>query len=379
MRYCKRCLQPDTRPGILFNEHQICYACLYEESKQKIDWGVKEKELKEIADEAKSKAKAKGNAYDCVIGVSGGKDSTFQAVYAKEKLGLNPLCVNCVPDEITEVGKHNIDNLSKLGFDIIGVNPNPNVAKHLARRGFYEYGNIVKASEYCLWTSAYMIADKFDIPLIIQGENAALTLGAALNQEGSGDAFSVVDLNTLQGCKASDWVDDRTSLKELYFYDFPDVERLKKKGIRAIFLQYYVKEWSQVRNADFSIARGLWGRSTEDLHDIGRYRRYTALDSDIQIVNQMIKYLKFGFGFATDEAGYDIREGRLSREDAVWLVKEYDGKCGEQYIQLACDYMNISKEEFWRVVDSYVNKKLFEKDKNGCWIPKFEVGVDFEE
>lgn len=379
MRYCKRCLQPDTRPGILFNEHQICYACLYEESKQKIDWGVKEKELKEIADEAKSKAKAKGNAYDCVIGVSGGKDSTFQAVYAKEKLGLNPLCVNCVPDEITEVGKHNIDNLSKLGFDIIGVNPNPNVAKHLARRGFYEYGNIVKASEYCLWTSAYMIADKFDIPLIIQGENAALTLGAALNQGGSGDAFSVVDLNTLQGCRASDWVDDRTSMKELFFYDFPDVERLKKKGIRAIFLQYYVKEWSQVRNADFSIARGLWGRATEDLHDIGRYRRYTALDSDIQIVNQMIKYLKFGFGFATDEAGYDIREGRLSREDAIWLVKEYDGKCGEQYIQLACDYMNISKEEFWRVVDSYVNKKLFEKDKNGCWIPKFEVGVDFEE
>ena len=89
-------------------------------------------------------------------------------------------------------------------------------------------------------------------------------------------------------------------------------------------MQYYVKEWSQVYNADFSIARGLMGRTTEPLENIGRYRRYTALDSDIQIVNQMLKYLKLGFGFATDEACYDIREGRLTREDAIWLVEQYE-------------------------------------------------------
>ncbi len=379
MKYCKRCLQPDTRPGIIFDDRQICYACLYEEEKKKIDWKKREEELQIIVGEAKMQAKKNGILYDCVIGVSGGKDSTFQAVYAKEKLGLHPLLVNCVPDEITEIGNHNINNLSKLGFDIIRINPDPNIAKHLARRSFYEYGNIVKASEYCLWASSYIIADKFNIPLIIQGENAALTLGAAASQNTSGDAFSVVDLNTLNGCNASDWVDSTVEEKELFFYQFPDINVLKEKGIRAIFLQYYTKEWSQVGNADFSIARGLWGRCTEDLHDIGRYRRFTALDSDLQIVNQMIKYLKFGFGFATDEACYDIREGRLSREDAIWLIKEYDGRCGEQYIQMACDYLDISKEEFWHVLDGYVNTNLFEKDEKGWWRPKFEVGVDFGE
>lgn len=288
------------------------------------------------------------------------------------------MLVNCAPDVITRVGQHNIDNLYNLGFDIITLRPDPKIARKLARRGFFEYGNIVKASEYCLWASSYIIADKFDIPLIIQGENAALTLGAAATQEQNGDAYSVVNLNTLQGCKASDWVDEETPIEQLYLYQFPDIENLKKKGIQAIFLQYYAKEWSQVYNADFAIARGIWGRSEEDLHDIGRYRRYTALDSDIQIVNQMIKYLKFGFGFATDEACYDIREGRLTREEAIWLVNEYDGKCGQQYIKMACDYLDVTEEEFWKVVDRYVNTDLFYKNEKGKWTPKFTVGTDFE-
>lgn len=378
MKYCKKCLQPDTRPGIRFDENQICYACKYEESKKNIDWDMRFKELLDIANEAKKEAREKNIPFDCVIGVSGGKDSTFQAVYAKEKLGLHPLLVNCVPDEITDIGKKNIDNLSKLGFDIISIHPDPNVAKRLARKTFFERGNIVAASEYCLWASAYIIADKFNIPLIIQGENGALTLGTVNVQEATDNAYSVCQLDTLCGSDASLLVDElyNVEMKDLYFYGFPDIEAMKQKNIRAVFLQYYAKEWSQVTNADFAIARGLTGR-TDDLHNLGRYRRYSALDSDLAIPNQMIKYLKFGFGFATDEACYDIREGRLSREDAIWYVNEFDGKCGEHYIDYACEYLSITKKQFWDTVDKYVNKDLFEKNKDGKWIPKFKVGEDF--
>lgn len=381
MKYCKKCLQPNTRPGILFDDEQVCYACRYEESKNQIDWDAREQELKQIADEAREERKRRGIAYDCVIGVSGGKDSTFQAVYAKERLGLHPLLVNCAPDEITEVGRKNIDNLNRLGFDIISIHNDPNIAKRLARKSFFEKGNIVAASEYCLWASAYIIADKFNIPLIIQGENAALTLGTAGIQETTGNAYSVVQLDTLKGADARELIrgEENIDVDDVFFYQMPHVEAMKEKGIKAIFLQYYAKEWSQVYNADFSVARGLCGRTAEDLHDIGRYRRYTALDSDLVIVNQMIKYLKFGFGFATDEACYDIREGRLTREQAIWNVTEYDGKCGEQYIKAACDYLTITVEEFWEVVDRYVNRELFEKDSNGKWIPKFKVGEDFNE
>jgi hypothetical protein len=147
-------------------------------------------------------------------------------------------------------------------------------------------------------------------------------------------------------------------------------------GTKAIFLQYYVREWSQVTNADFAVARGLTGRS-DDLHELGRYRRYTALDSDLQIPNQMMKYLKFGFGYATDEICYDIREGRFSREAGKWYVDEYDGLCGQKYIDMACKYLSITEEEFWEVVDRYVNRDLFEK-KDGKWVPKFTVGTDYD-
>lgn len=372
MKYCKKCLQPNTRPGIKFNEEGICYACLYEEEKKNIDWISREKELKEIAEWAKKTAKG---AYHCVIGVSGGKDSSFQAVYAKEKLGLNVLLVNSEPDKITEIGKHNIENLINQGFDIIKMRPNPKIIKKLVKESFYKYGNPIKPTEYPLWTSAYIIADKFDIPLVIQGENAALTLEVVNTGLGNdGNALNVNEGNTLAGGNASDWIDKDIKLEQLYMYQFPDKKRLIDKGIQAIYLQYYVKEWSQVYNADFSIARGLFGRTTEDLHDIGRYRRYSALDSDMQIVNQMLKYYKFGFGFATDEACYDIREGRISREEAIWLVNEYDGKCGEKYIKEFCEYINITLEEFWKVVDTFVNKELFEKDENRKWIPKFKIG-----
>ncbi len=378
MRYCKRCLQPDTRPGIVFDDEQICFACRYEESKKTIDWNQRHAELQAFADEAKAEAKKRGNTYDCIIGVSGGKDSTFQAVYAKERLGLNPLLINCAPDEITEIGRKNIDNLNNLGFDIISLRPNPVVAKKLARKSFFERGNLVAASEYCLWASSYIMAVKFNIPLIIQGENAALTLGAAKNQEPTGNAFSVMQLETIRGASVDSFVDLSNNIteKDLFLYKIPTVEEMQAKGIKAIFLQYYVPEWSQVTNADFAIARGLTGR-TDDLHALGRYRRYTALDSDLQIPNQMIKYLKFGFGYATDEICYDIREGRFSREDGKWYVNEYDGLCGEQYIEAACKYLSITKEEFWEVVDKYVNRDLFEK-VDGKWKPKFTVGEDFE-
>ncbi len=380
MKYCKKCLQPDTRPGIQFDAQQVCGACRYQEEMEQIDWPARERELRDIAATAKKKAQEWHVSYDCVIGVSGGKDSTFQACYARDKLGLHPLLVNCAPDEMTDVGRHNIDNLYHLGFDIVSIHPNPDVCKQLARKTFLEKGNIVVASEYCLWASAYIMADKFNIPLIIQGENAALTLGTSKIQETTGDAYSVLQLDTLHGAQIKELLqgEDNLSLDDVFFYRFPDVTAMRQRGIQAVFLQYYAKEWSQNANADFSIARGLWGRTTENLHDIGGYKRYVALDEDLVIANQMIKYLKFGFGAATDQVCYDIREGKLSREDGKWYVNEYDGRCGEQYIDSACQYMGISKQQFWSVVDRFVNTKLFAK-VNGKWQPKFTVGEDFAE
>ena len=377
MKYCKKCVQPDTRPGVTFDEDGVCFACRYAENISSIDWGKRQKELKEIAEWAKNNNKS---GYDCAIGVSGGKDSTVQALYARDKLGLHPLLVNAVPENITEIGRHNIDNLSRLGFDLLMLRPNPNIMRQLIKRDFYKHCNPQKVTEYTLWTSPFYVALAHKIPLVIHGENAALTLGTTKTMNLGGDASDVCNNNTLSGGDAIAEYGEEVDSKYLTQYQFPDSKMLKKSGIRSVYLQYYLKEWSSKKNADFAAAHGLRIRDNDDLHDLGRYRRYIALDSDMNIYNQMLKYYKFGFGASTEEACFDIRDGFITRDKGLALTKEYDGKCGEKYIKEFCDYISISIDEFWHVVDKFVNKKLFKKDlKTGKWIPKFEVGVDFEE
>ena len=127
MHICKECIQPDTRPGIFFNEDGVCGACLWEHEKKELDWDQRESELKQIIEKTKSKEAF----YDCAIGVSGGKDSTFQAITARDRFGLRCLLVNYQPENITPIGEKNIENIKNLGFDVVTIRPNPKVMKKL--------------------------------------------------------------------------------------------------------------------------------------------------------------------------------------------------------------------------------------------------------
>ena len=377
MKVCKKCVQPNTRPNIYFNEEGVCGACLYQEETEKnIDWGKREKELKKIAEEAKEKAKENNSNYDCVIGVSGGKDSTFQALYARDKLGLRALLVNGEPEGITEIGAKNIENLKNLGFDTISLRPNPKVMKKLIKRDFYKYLNPVKITEYSLWASAYIMAGVFNIPLIIQGENDCLTLGVR-NKQGLGDdALLVTEQDTL----ASGWkeyVGDGVEEKDLFLFHF-DSDQLREKEVRAVWLQYYAKEWSQSNNASFSISNGLTVRPPGfNPEDIGTHANYAALDSDLVQVNQMLKYIKFGFGQCVDHACYEIRDGKITREKGLELVWRYDGKCHIRYIKKFCDYISITIDEFWRVVNSF-RGPMWRQDEKNEWVLKDDFVASFK-
>ena len=364
MRYCRKCVQPDTRPGIYFSEEGICGACLYqEEVKNTIDWEKRENEIREIADEAK---KQRTGPYDCAIGVSGGKDSTFQALYARDKLDLKPLLVNSEPENITETGSHNIENLKQLGFDIISLRPNPQVMKKLVKKDFYRYLNPVKVTEYSLWASTYIIAQHFDIKLIIQGENPGLTLGVRETTGTDDNALKADKQNTIVKNYLEEYSGDGIDVRDLFMFHY-DSRKLEKRGVRAIWLNYYASQWSQPGNAAFSMRHGLRIRPKDmDLHDIGTYRRFSQLDSELTQVNQMLKYIKFGFGQATDHACSDIREGNISREEGILLVKEFDGKCADRYIKQFCDYIEISADEFWKVTNSF-RGDIWERDEEDCW------------
>lgn len=363
MRYCTRCVQPDTRPGVYFSEDGVCGACLWEDEKKAIDWEERERELEKICEWARSHTK---NAYNCVIGVSGGKDSTFQALYARERLGLRPLLVSSEPNFNTPLGKANLENLKSLGFDCISLRANPRLMKKLVKHDFYEILNISRPSEYPLYASACIIADRFDVPLIIQGENAGQTLGASKDTGTGGDAFMQFKLNTIKADPFAAYAKDGISPADLFLFQ-PNLEKLLAKGVRSIFLSYYAKEWSQPHNARFAIAHGLEIMPPDtDPYEQGMYRRFLGLDYYFRPLNQLLKYIKLGFGMTTDLACYDLRDGLLSYDEAVFLVRELDGKCGESLIQDFCRYLDISAEHFWSHVNTF-RGSMWSSDKQGNW------------
>jgi len=368
MKICTNCIQPDTRPGIYFNEEEMCGACLWVKEKKKIDWNLRYKELQDISLWAKKNSK--GN-YDCAIGVSGGKDSTKQAITARDELDLKCLLVNCEPENITDIGKNNIENLKRLGFDVITIRPNPKVMKKLIRYDFFDQLNPIKVTEFSLYSSTYIIAEKFQIPLIMQGENPGLTLGASLTGIGKdSDALKAEQLQTLsegwqrylkvEGIEESDLF--------LFHYNRKKLEDMK---VRGIWLQYYLKEWSYRGNAEFSKNLGLqWRDESFDPNTIGSYQPFTSLDSDLNPVNQMLKYIKFGFGQCTDQACYDFRDGYLTRKQATDFVLKYDGKCDEKYIKNFCDYIEITLDEFWATAEKF-RGTMWVKNEDGSWANEY--------
>jgi len=371
MQICKKCIQPDTRPGIFFNENGICGACLWNEEKLSVNWNEREKKLQEIADWAK---KTTTSNYDCAIGVSGGKDSMLQALTARDKLGLRCLLVNTEPQGITEVGKHNIENLKNLGFDVISSRSNPKITKKLVKRDFYKYLNPEKVTEFTLYSSAFVIADKFDIPLIIQGENAALTLGVSTLGQGIGyDAFEVTEMNTLSiGWR--DYLVDGVEEKDLYMHHF-NKKRLQDKGVKAIWIQYFLEDWSNNNNKEFAKKYGFKTRpSNFNPSTIGTYVPYSQLDSDLIQVNQLLKCIKFGFGQCLDHVCYDIRDGIMNKKEAIELVKKYDGKCSPKYIKKFCDYIEISIDEFWATVEKFRGPMW--KKVNNSWKNTFLEDIE---
>jgi len=371
MQICKKCIQPDTRPGIFFNENGICGACLWNEEKLSVNWNEREKKLQEIADWAK---KTTTSNYDCAIGVSGGKDSMLQALTARDKLGLRCLLVNTEPQGITEVGKHNIENLKNLGFDVISSRSNPKITKKLVKRDFYKYLNPEKVTEFTLYSSAFVIADKFDIPLIIQGENAALTLGVSTLGQGIGyDAFEVTEMNTLSiGWR--DYLVDGVEEKDLYMHHF-NKKRLQDKGVKAIWIQYFLEDWSNNNNAEFAKKYGFKTRpSNFNPSTIGTYVPYSQLDSDLIQVNQLLKCIKFGFGQCLDHVCYDIRDGIMNKKEAIELVKKYDGKCSPKYIKKFCDYIEISIDEFWATAEKFRGPMW--KKVNNSWKNTFLEDIE---
>lgn len=327
------------------------------------------------------KKRRKSQSFDCIVGISGGKDSTRQAHWVRDRLNMRPLliCAAYPPRQMTEIGASNLSNLIHMGFDIMCLTPAPQTSAKLSLESFRKFGNVCKSTEMSLFSTVPRIAIDLDINLIFWGENPALQVGdAAVEGQDEFDGSNLRNLNTLSDGDDS-WM--RTVSKEEYklaHYQYPDIIEYEKKGINILFLGAAWDDWSNRSNATYAALQGLTLRPGEEA-DTGDISNASMLDEEFTNINMMLKYYKFGFGRATDFVNEMIRDGDISRNDAISIVAKYDAVCSDRIIERYCNYVDITYNEFWTIAKAWTNADLFTIPPVGRPLPKFRVGIDLND
>jgi N-acetyl sugar amidotransferase len=365
MIYCKECLYPNTKPDLIFKEG-VCNACINFKNRKEIDWNKRKEEFINIFEKYKSKDNSN---WDCIVPVSGGKDSTYQ-VYKILKLGYNPLCVISSTCHLSDIGRYNIENLKKLGVDMIEFTANKNIRKKLNVIGLETVGDISWPEHISIFTIPVIFAVKFNIKLIIWGENSQNEYGGPAS---SVDNY-ILDRNWLEnfggliGLRESDIImlsDNKIKENQLIPYKYPSDEDIRKVGVTGLFLGYYFY-WNGIGNALISQSLGL---KTYENNVEGSACNYENLDNYQTGIHDYFKYLKFGFGRATDIVNNQIRRNIITRDDGLEIIKKHDGKFPSEYLGKSLkeilDYINMNEEEFIKICDSFTNKQIFKTDING--------------
>lgn len=365
--YCKKCVMPSTKPDLHLDEEGVCNACRSYEARKETDWSERRNELNLVLQKYRVKD---GSNWDCVVPVSGGKDSTFQVIQMLQ-LGMNPLCVTATTCDLTEIGRRNIENIKNLGVDYIEFSPNPLVRAKLNSIGLKQVGDISWPEHVGIFTIPVKAAVQFNIPLIVWGENSQNEYGgpAASSDKNILDRRWLEEFGGLLGLRVSDLVGfDGLTQKDLIPYFYPDDSELHRVGVTGLFLGYYLP-WDGLSNSLVAQAYGFEVSATTTL---GSMVNYENLDNYQTAIHEYFKFLKFGFGRATDHACLHIRRGRLSREIGLSIVKRVDGKYPIEYLGKSLENiirpLDITIDEFNRICDKYTNKKIFKRDASGSLI-----------
>jgi N-acetyl sugar amidotransferase len=367
LRYCNTCLFPETKPDLFFNEEGVCSACQGAKKKNdNIDWAQREKDFYTIIDKYKKKENEIG--YDCLIPVSGGKDSTYQVYFMKEICKMNPLCVCFETTNLTELGRQNIDNISKMGVDVIYFKKNYNAYKSMVVEGFKRVGDEMWPNHLGIFTIPINIAVKFNIPLVIWGENPQLEYGGPVESLENNilNRRWMEEFGGLLGNRIQDMVGvDGLTEKDLTPYFYPSDEDIERVGVVGLFLGHYFfwdarKQLEIVKQHGFSVK--------EDGPVEGTYTNYENLDEKMHGLHDYLKYIKYGFGRATDHVCIDIRNNRLTREEGLKLLQKYEGRYPNESINAFIEYSGMTKEEIDQILDSFTNPMLFQQAEDGSFL-----------
>jgi len=345
-----------------------------------IDWNSRQQEFEKILE----KYRGDGSKYDCIIPVSGGKDSCYQAMTMRDKYGMTPLCVTHTPCELTKVGLDNLNFLRDQGFDLIQVSSNRKSYRELVRIGFFKLGDCCWPEHIGIFTAPVRVAVNYKVPLLIWGENSQFEYGGPASHKDN----NYLDRNWLEqfqmlGHRISDVVHDGISLNDVKVLTYPDDEEIRTIGVTGLFLGYFEK-WDTKRNTDMCCSLG-WNRNPDGPVE-GAFNDVENLDCKwIGGLHDYMKYIKYGYGRATDQLCIEIRAGRMSRNQAIEaLNNSSEGKIPWKYIPDFLEYLSISLDDFTKNLDRFTNKMLFHRDKetgsllkdnDGNLVPKYRPEI----
>jgi N-acetyl sugar amidotransferase len=363
LTYCKKCVMPSTKPDLKFDDEGVCSACRAYEDRKHVDWDKRKEELETTLDHYRRN----GSHWDCIVPVSGGKDSTYQVIRMLQ-MGLTPLCVTATTCDLSEIGRINIENIKKLGVDYVEFSPNPIVRAKLNRIGLTEVGDISWPEHVGIFTIPVRAAVQYDIPLIVWGENSQNEYGgpAAAAENNVLNRRWLEEFGGLLGLRVNDLTEAYgIEQRNLLPYSYPSDEDLQRVGVTGLFLGHYLP-WDGISNTLIAQANGF---VTLDHTVEGSMVNYENLDNHQTGIHDYFKFLKFGFSRATDISCLHTRRGRITRQDALEIVKRNDGKFPWTYLDKPLkdilEPLEMSVDEFIKICDKFTNKKIFKRDAAG--------------
>ena len=362
--YCKKCLYPDTKPNLFINNEGVCSACINYANRKTIDWENRKKLFFELVNKIKN---SNLNTHDCIVPVSGGKDSTYQVLKALE-CGLTPLCVNASTDSITPIGKKNLENIKDLGVDFIEVTLNKKIRKKINRFSLETIGDISWPEHVAIFTAPIRIAIQNNIKLILWGENSQFEYGGPETAANKNvlDNIWLQEFGGLNNLRVFDLIDvDGIKKSDLIYYHYPNKEELNKANIYGLFLGHYFP-WDSYEHKVIAEKNGFksWYKKVE-----GSYFDFENLDNYQTGIHDYFCFLKFGYGRATAQISMDIRRGNIERSEALEFVIKNEGAFPKTYLDKSLkeilSEIEMTLDQFIDISDKFTNKKIFKTLPDG--------------
>ena len=376
--YCKRCVMSNQRPAsypefkhttarktpsLKIWDDGICDACRYTERKEnEIDYEAREQQLLQLLD----KHRRTDGGYDCLVPGSGGKDSCYAAHLLKYKYGMNPLTCTWPPVLYTDVGHRNFRNWIEIGgFDNVTLKPNGKAQKTLTRLAieniFHPFQTFILGQK----NLAPKLALKFDIPLVFYGESEAeygspIAETSTSLRDKSYFAMQNLDEVYLAGVSVPELIEKHgLTLNELSSYFPPDVDELEKSDLEVHYLGYYTK-WTPQEAYYYSVEH--CGFEANPVRTEGTYSKYNSLDDKIDGFHYYTTWIKFGLGRATYDASQELRNKHITREEAIALVRRFDGEFPERYFKEVMEYIELDPDKFLEMQDKFRSPHLWMRD-----------------